>query len=180
MTQRTSADRHRRVVLADAAHGIGEGNEVHPIVMAAGAAQWLVSREIHPRVAREEWMRDKPAMLRTGVHFDAIRLPARAVHFLAGGEDRDSVESVFREAGIDSAVIADPPRGWYYVLVPPGTTIASNGSGFEVLGESHYLGVPSPHRAEPPGTYWLLTPPDDERALCDPCDVEQLISASQQ
>lgn len=44
------------------------------------------------------------------------------------------------------------------------------------LGPDCYLGVPAAHRADPPGTHWLLTPPDGEAALCDPGDVRRLMA----
>lgn len=109
------------------------------------AARWLVSRETHPSVAKEAWARDQPAMLRTGTHFEAVRLSADLIHHIARSADREAVERAFAKAGIDSAVIVDPPRRWYYA---------------------------------PPGTHWLLTPPDGEEALCDPGDVRSLTTES--
>ncbi|GHF51193.1 hypothetical protein GCM10010359_61940 [Streptomyces morookaense] len=119
-------------------------------------------------------MRGEPAILRTGILFEAVRLPASMVHHHAGSSERDDVERALRTAGIDSAVIADPARRWYYALVPPGTATTWHEPGTEVLGQGHYLGVPAPHQAEPPGAHWLLTPPDSQSALCPPDSLREL------
>ncbi|MFF5128905.1 hypothetical protein ACFY41_18505 [Streptomyces syringium] len=140
------------------------------------AARWLVSRETHPSVAKEAWARDEPAMLRTGIHFEAVRLSADLVHHIARSTDRDAVERAFATAGIDSAVVVDPSRRWYYALVPPGTAEHWAEPTAACLGPDCYLGVPAAHRADPPGTHWLLTPPDGEAALCDPGDVRRLMA----
>ncbi|MFI9719874.1 hypothetical protein ACIHFE_09500 [Streptomyces sp. NPDC052396] len=142
--------------------------------LGADAGLWLVSREPHPREAREAWMRDAPAMLRIGVHFDAVRLPASVVHRAAGGAGREVVEAAFRRAGIEGAVIVDHSGRWYYALVPPGTAAGWREEGCEALGEGCYLGVPGPYRAEPPGSYWLLTPPGGEADLCEPRNLREL------
>ncbi|MFF4407174.1 hypothetical protein ACFY2W_30025 [Streptomyces sp. NPDC001262] len=146
----------------------------HPTITSESmAGAWLVSRETHPLTAREAWLRDEPAILRTGIHFEAVRLSAPVVHHRAGSNERDDVERALRATGIGSAVIADPARRWYYALVPPGTAITWHEPGTEVLGQGHYLGVPAPYRAEPPGTHWLLTPPDGEGALCPPDSLRE-------
>lgn len=142
------------------------------------SSRWLISREVHPSVGREAWMRNEPAVIRTGIHFEAVRLPAALVHDLATTVadevvSRQTVERTFHEVGIHSAVIADPARRWYYVLVPPGTAEEWDDT-FECLGRDHYLGVPATHRADPPGTHWLLSPPEGEEDLCDPGAVRRL------
>ncbi|MBB4895832.1 hypothetical protein FHS39_004911 [Streptomyces olivoverticillatus] len=119
-------------------------------------------------MAREAWLRDEPAIIRAGIHFDAVRIPAEHVHHLAGSDGRDAVERAFARVGIETAVIADLSRRWYYALVPPRTTEAEHPT---------YLGVPAPHRADPPGTHWLLSPPDGEDALCDPASVRKLVAS---
>ncbi|WP_116210028.1 hypothetical protein [Streptomyces olivoreticuli] len=110
----------------------------------------------------------------TGVLFDAVQIPVEAIHSQTGSADRDAVEAVFRSAAIDSAVIV---YGWYYALVPAGTarfwTVPC-----ECLGLSHSIGVPAPHRADPPGAYWLLTPPAGAEDLCDPIGLARLITSA--
>ncbi|MFD7235462.1 hypothetical protein ACFWAT_09140 [Streptomyces syringium] len=90
---------------------------------------------------------------------------------------RADVERALAGAGITTAVIADPARHRYYALVPPGTAAGWSVRGIECLGRDHFLGVPAPHRVDPPGSYWLLAAPDSERALCDPGAVHELIRA---
>ncbi|MFV8130845.1 hypothetical protein [Streptomyces syringium] len=146
------------------------------------SSRWLISREVHPSVGREAWMRDEPAVIRTGIHFEAVRLPADLVHGLAAtvadeAVSRQSVERAFHGVGIHGAVIADPARRRYYALVPPGTAEEWADLGFECLGRDHYLGVPAAHRAEPPGTHWLLSPPEGEDDLCDVDAVRRLMDA---
>ncbi|MGI5340734.1 hypothetical protein ACQEVS_26725 [Streptomyces sp. CA-181903] len=141
-------------------------------------ADWLVSRDPRPREIRETWMRDAPAMLRTGMHFEAVRLAAGVVGVLAGSGERDAVEGAFKAAGVASAVIVDPSGRWFYVLVPPGTAMGWDVPGIHVLAADHFLGVPAPYRADPPGTHWLLCPPQGEEELVDPGALRQLIAAA--
>ncbi|WP_414168749.1 hypothetical protein ACMATS_21455 [Streptoverticillium reticulum] len=146
----------------------------------APASRWLLSRETHPYLAREAWMRDTVAVLQAGLHFDAVLLPAHVVHRLTGTSEMAAVERVFRVAGIDGAVIVDRPNRGYTVLVPPGTSTTWHVPGIDCLGKDHprgYVRVPAPHRAEPPGAYWLLTPPDDSAGLCDVDALRKLIGA---
>ncbi|MDT0452146.1 hypothetical protein [Streptomyces hesseae] len=137
-----------------------------------------MSREIHPREAREAWVRGEPAMIRMGIHVEAVRLPARFVHARAGGEDRAAVEEVFRQVGIVRAVIADAHHRWYYALVPPGTSAATDAPRLACCGAGGYLGVPPTHRVGPPGTYWLLAPPTCEADLCDLGALRELAAAA--
>ncbi|MBH1938297.1 hypothetical protein I5Q34_29245 [Streptomyces sp. AV19] len=138
-----------------------------------------MSREARPRDAREAWMRDAPAMLRTGLHFAAVRLPAELLRGLAGGDDRARTEEVFRSFGVPGAVIADPSQRRYYALVRPEDACAGtwDGPAVEVLGEDCYLGVPAPYRADPPGVHWLLCPPEGQEDLCDSGALRKLVAA---
>ncbi|RKN76368.1 hypothetical protein D7231_05045 [Streptomyces klenkii] len=117
-------------------------------------------------------------MLRTGLFFDAVRLSAEVVHARAGGGDRDAVERVFREAGVECGVIVNPARRWYYVLVPCGTAASWDESGTEALGTACFLGVPAPGRGGPPGAHWLLGPPLGAEGLCGPGAVKAVAVAA--
>ncbi|MBZ4319900.1 hypothetical protein [Streptomyces huiliensis] len=141
-------------------------------------ADWLVSRDPRPREIRETWMRDAPAMLRTGLHFEAVRLAAGVLGIAAGSGAREAVEEAFRAAGVEDSVIADPSGRWFYALVPTGTAREWDVPGVHVLAADHYLGVPAPHRADPPGTHWFLCPPQDEGDLCDPVALRRLIAVA--
>lgn len=151
-------------------------------VMPWQAARWLVSPGEPSSEVHTEWARDRPALLRVGRRFDAVRLRANVVHAYAGRADgetppRADVERALAGAGITTAVIADPARRWYYALVPPGTAAGWTVRGIECLGRNHFLGVPAPHRVDPPGSYWLLAAPDSKGALCDPGAVHELVRA---
>ncbi len=139
----------------------------------AAATEWLSQALLLP--SRGEWVRGDSAQVLTGVLFDAVQIPVEVLHFQAGSADRGAVEAVFRQAGIDSAVIAQPAYGWYYALVPLGTA-RSWDAPCECFGVSHSIAVPAPHRADPPGVHWLLTPPDGAASLCDPERVRKMVA----
>ncbi|MGW1198387.1 hypothetical protein ACWD4B_21490 [Streptomyces sp. NPDC002536] len=142
------------------------------------AVRWLVSRELRPSDARESWARGLTATLKVGLHFDVVQLPSgiveRGIH---GIRDRDGIENHFHAVGITSAVIASRSQTAYSLLVPPGTSQNWKEPGTKCIGIDHpvnYLGVPVPTRREPPGAYWLLPPPEDDRILCDPAKIRTL------
>ncbi|GAA2721217.1 MULTISPECIES: hypothetical protein [Streptomyces] len=138
---------------------------------ATSAARWLVSRATHPRDAWEDWAHGQPAMLRMGAHLEALRLPAGLVHRAAGGEEPGVVREVFRRCGVGRGVIVGV-HGWsYYVLVPPGTSRTRGDGRIACAGPGDYLGVPAVERDAPPGSYWLLPPPEGPGELCDPAAV---------
>ncbi|MCQ8768922.1 hypothetical protein [Streptomyces telluris] len=116
-----------------------------------------------------------PALLRTGIVFDAVRLPAYAVHQHAGSGRREDVVRAFSEAGArGGAVVVDSARRWYYALVPPGTAAGWDEPGTEALGMGCVLGVPAPGRGGPPGSYWLAGAPRGPEGLCVPGAVRVL------
>ncbi len=139
----------------------------------AAATEWLSQALLVP--SRGEWLRGDPVQVLTGVLFDAVQIPVGVIRSQVGSADRAAVEAFLGQAGIDSAVIAQPPYGWYYALVPPGTA-QSWKAPCECFGISHSIAVPAPHRADPPGVHWLLTPPDGAASLCDPERVHGLAS----
>ncbi|MBH1938638.1 hypothetical protein I5Q34_31005 [Streptomyces sp. AV19] len=144
------------------------------------AVEWLASQSNDPRRVRREWAQDRPALVRAaGPRFDTIRLPAAIIHRTAGTTDRDKIEATLAERGITTAVIIDRPRRNHYILVLPGTHKMWNLHGIECLPPTSRIALPAPHRAEPPGTFWLLTPPGDATALCDHRDVLRLIKGGQ-
>ncbi|MBH1937086.1 hypothetical protein I5Q34_22925 [Streptomyces sp. AV19] len=146
------------------------------------AANWLVSREPHPRTAREAWAKGLPATLRAGRHFAAVHAPAAFVESgIIGIRDRDAVERHFRTAGINSAVIVSRRQHQYTVLVPATTALTWNEPGTHCLGNDHwtnYLAVPPPVRREPPGAHWLFPAPHDDVTLADPVALRLLLGRS--
>ncbi|MBH1937594.1 hypothetical protein I5Q34_25540 [Streptomyces sp. AV19] len=140
------------------------------------AVEWLAAQSDDPRRVRREWAQDRPALVpAAGPRFDTIRLPATIVHGAAGGTTREGIEAVLAAHGITSAVITDRPRRGYCVLVPPGTHRRWNLRGIECPAPSCRIALPAPYRAEPPGTFWLLSPPGEERSLCAPERVRALV-----
>lgn len=56
-------------------------------------------------------------------------------------------------------VIEDPESGWYYWLVPPGSSARWAPHTHAVcLGGPHTITLPSLNRTVPPGPYWLRPP----------------------
>ncbi|WP_432043291.1 hypothetical protein [Streptomyces cadmiisoli] len=56
-------------------------------------------------------------------------------------------------------VIEDPENGWYYWLVPPGSSARWVLHPHAVcLGEPHTITLPSLNRTVPPGPYWFRPP----------------------
>ncbi|MBZ4323220.1 hypothetical protein [Streptomyces huiliensis] len=150
---------------------------LHPW-LATGAAAWLVSREVHPRVAREAWAKGLPATLRAGIHFDAVHVPAALVESRVASRERGVVEARFREVGIGAAVIVSRLRDRYTALVPPDAAATWDVAGTQCLGASchtPYLATPVPTRRRPPGAFWLLPAPDGDGMLCAPGRLRELL-----
>ncbi|MBH1938378.1 hypothetical protein I5Q34_29670 [Streptomyces sp. AV19] len=146
------------------------------------AGRWLVSRETHPRVAREAWSKGLPATLRAGIHFDAVHVPAALVEDgIRGSRDRDAVERHFRAVGITTAVLVSRRRDRYSILVPPDTADTWNVPGAQCLGatnHTNYLATPPPTRHEPPGAHWLLPAPEGDQDLCVPDCIRALLACT--
>ncbi|MGK5728903.1 hypothetical protein [Streptomyces sp. URMC 124] len=111
----------------------------------------------------------------TGVLFDAIQIPQE---LLTGpsAADRDAVEERYREARVTSAVIADPAHRYHYALVRPGSGQLWGHDACSYFGPAHSIAVPAPHRGDPPGVHWLLSPPDGPGALCDVARLSKLVA----
>lgn len=146
-------------------------------VMAESAMRWLVSRERHPRDARESWEQGRAATLSAGFHFDAIRLWSPYVKgAIKGAKDRPAIETRFRDAGIAAAVIVSRTKEWYTVLVRPEAGRGRDVPDTEYLGRTMgYIAAPTPSRREPPGSYWLLPAPDEPSMLATSTAVQQLL-----
>ncbi|MFC5144313.1 hypothetical protein [Streptomyces aureoversilis] len=141
-----------------------------PADMGAAAAEWL-SGALLPG-GRDAWRVDRPAAAFTGILFDAVQIPRGAVR----GQDRGEVESCFQQADVDGAVIADPFHTIYYALVAPGASQGWDLYEFPCFGPSHSIPMPPPHRADPPGVHWVLSPPDGPETLCEVEWVLELIA----
>ncbi|MFE9886133.1 DUF6415 family natural product biosynthesis protein [Streptomyces scopuliridis] len=137
-------------------------------------SQWLASSIDTPDFAFEDWQSGRPAVLRCGVRFDAVRMPVQLVHGAAGSTAPEVVGGFLAEM-LDGAVICHPGQ-WYYALVPPGTAEVWRSPWAVVRSIGAWLGVPRPDRTEPSGVslYWSL-PMAEAGTLCSADAVAELL-----
>ncbi|MEV8389015.1 MULTISPECIES: hypothetical protein [unclassified Streptomyces] len=145
-----------------------------PTAIDSAIARWLTSSSPHPSVAHEAWQDHRPAMLRTGGPYDAVRMPLTLVHAAADSSAPDVVASVLTEV-LDGPVICHPHH-WYYALVPPGTCETWRSAEAVVRGPGAWLGIPRPDRKEPTAVnpYWAV-PVEQAGKLCAPDTVAELL-----
>ncbi|WP_046495100.1 hypothetical protein [Streptomyces odonnellii] len=145
----------------------------HPLADTA-IARWLMSSSQVPSIAREDWAYGRPALLRTGVAFDAVKMPRELVHAAAASSDPATVSAALAEV-LGGPVICQPGT-WYYALVPPGTCAAWRSPLAVVRGEGGWLGIPREDQTEPHAvaTYWTV-PVSQVGGLCDPDAVAELL-----
>ncbi|MFE4535708.1 hypothetical protein ACFRKB_11575 [Streptomyces scopuliridis] len=137
-------------------------------------ARWLTSSSPAPAAAHEAWHDGRPAMLRIGKPYDAVRMPLALVHAAAESSAPDVVASVLAEV-LDGPVICFPGV-WYYALVPSGTCETWRAAEALVRGRGGWLGIPRPDRTEPtPVTPYWAVPVEQAGKLCDPAAVAELL-----
>ncbi|MEV4972202.1 hypothetical protein [Streptomyces scopuliridis] len=137
-------------------------------------ARWLTSSSRAPAVAHEAWQDRRPAMLRTGGSYDAVRMPLTLVHAAAESSAPDVVAGVLAEV-LDGPVICHP-GAWYYALVPPGTCETWRSSEALVRGRGAWLGIPRPDHTKPtPVTPYWAVPVKQTGKLCTPEAVAELL-----
>ncbi|MFF3754536.1 hypothetical protein ACFYYH_29500 [Streptomyces sp. NPDC002018] len=141
---------------------------------AISPGDWLASSLRHPDTAHRHWYDEgRPALLPTGVLFDAVRMPLGLVH-AAVGSDRPAVVSGALAGRLDGPVISE--TAWYYALVPPRTTETWGSPLAVVRGRGAWLVVPRVDWAgpRPVGPHWAVRV---ERAgkLCAPDAVAELL-----
>ncbi|RYJ26494.1 hypothetical protein CU044_3787 [Streptomyces sp. L-9-10] len=147
---------------------------MHAKAQTESIARWLTSSSPHPAVAREAWHAARPAMLRTGVPYDAVRMPLALVHAAAESSAPDVVAGVLAEV-LDGPVICHP-RHWYYALVPPGTCETWRSAEAVVRGRGGWLGIPRPDSTEPtPATPYWAVPVEQAGKLCSAAAVAKLL-----
>lgn len=139
-------------------------------------ARWLMSSIRHPDVARQDWLDGRPAVLRLGIRFDAVRMPMELVHAALSSTQAEKVAGGLAEA-LDGPVIADPVAH-YYALVPPGTAGTWRSPLGVVIGVGGWLGVPRLDRTGPVGVHWAV-PPTVVGKLSVPGDVAELLRVGQ-
>jgi hypothetical protein len=166
------------------------GTLIHPAAdRRLAVSQWLLATlpDDERQQARAEWQESGVTLLRLGVLFSAVRLPAPLVLAAAGGCRESAETDVFLADMLDDGpVIYSPRRHHYYALVRasmPRTWTAAlddwRGQEVDVLGRDTYLGVPHPGRVRetgPQDAFWAV-PMESAGALCAPLSVARLIAA---
>ncbi|MFJ9212813.1 hypothetical protein [Streptomyces sp. NPDC102264] len=141
-------------------------------------ARWLTSSGPDPAVTDEAWSHGRPAMLRTGGVYDAVRMPRTLVDAATGSTVPDVVAGVLNEV-LDGPVICHP-GAWYYALVPPGTCENWRSPVAVVRGRGGWLGIPRPDRTEPaPVTPYWAVPVRRAGKPCLPETVAELLRVGQ-
>jgi hypothetical protein len=140
----------------------------------AAIVRWLTSTTRHPDIAEQDWADGRPAMLRTGILYDAVRMPQELVHAAAGSTVPDIVNGALAEV-LDGPVVCEPGR-WYYALVPPGTCEVWRSAMSVARGRGGWLGIPRPDRIDPApdAPYWAV-PIEEIGGLCPPVAVTELL-----
>ncbi|MFF1416587.1 hypothetical protein [Streptomyces sp. NPDC058280] len=138
----------------------------------AAISRWLMSSLDTPSVARRDWEVGRPAVLRTGGLFDAVKMPMELVHAAVESTQPDIVSGVLAQV-LNGPVICHPDAQ-YYALVPPQTTETWRSPLAAVLGRSGWLTVPRVDRTRPPGIHWTV-PIERAGKLCAPSTVVQLL-----
>ncbi|WP_030752878.1 hypothetical protein [Streptomyces sp. NRRL F-5135] len=88
--------------------------------LADPISRWLADVLSEPDTAWEDWDQGRPAILRTGVRFDAVRMHPDLVHAAVGHTSPEAVAAVLAVA-LTGPVICHPGV-WYYALVPAQTS----------------------------------------------------------
>jgi hypothetical protein len=140
--------------------------------------EWLLRAADHPARARAEWQAMDVALLRCGVAFSAIRVPANVVFAAARSEDRVRVDEYLATALHGGPVFVDRQSGRYYFLVPSGASATWRVPDTACLAADSFLGVP--HPSIDSSRYlvrssWCV-PPDRPEAVCQVGTVAQLVN----
>lgn len=120
--------------------------------------EWLLQAADDPARARAEWQTMDVALLRCGVHFTAIRVPAAVVFAAARSEDRARADEYLAAALHGGPVFVDRQSGRYYCLVPAGDMrhLAGAGHSLPHCGQLPRGAAPE-HRLKPiPGSLLLV------------------------
>ncbi|MEW1700736.1 hypothetical protein [Streptomyces sp. NPDC091278] len=87
----------------------------------------------------------------------------------SGAGAREAVEVMDRHQGRCGPVIDDPRNGWFYWLVPPGSTSRWTPHPSAVcLGAPHVLTMPPPERRAGPRPFWHRPPASDRLVPAGP------------
>ncbi|WP_329140851.1 hypothetical protein [Streptomyces sp. NBC_00670] len=138
---------------------------------------WLSRSHPRPSEAAREMQCTGFALLAMGVRISAIRVPGALVHAAAQTEDHAEVAEYLLDH-LDGAVALDPRHAvgpLYYALIHGHAGLTWQHERLAAcLGDGVYLGLPAPHRVEPPGPHWIV-PPRYDGDLCKPRAVAELV-----
>lgn len=140
--------------------------------------EWLLQAADDPTRARAEWQTMDVALLRCGVHFTAIRVPAAVVFAAARSEDRARADEYLGAALHGGPVFVDRQSGRYYCLVPVGTCATWRMPDTACLTVDSFLGVPHPSidsSRYPARSFWCV-PPYRPEVVCQADAVAQIVS----
>ena len=90
----------------------------HPKQATDPIARWLTSTTRHPDIAEKDWAAGRPAILRTGILYDAVRMPMELVHAAVWSTVPAVVSGALAEV-LDGPVVCHPGQ-WYYAWCSPG------------------------------------------------------------
>jgi hypothetical protein len=140
----------------------------------AAISRWLTSTTRHPEIAEQDWADGRPAILRTGIIYDAIRMPMELVHAAVWSTVPAVVSGALAEV-LDGPVVCHPGQ-WYYALVQPGTCEVWRDPVSVTRGRGGWLGIPRVDRTEPAPVdpYWSV-PVERIDRLCLPAAVAELM-----
>ncbi|MEU6513595.1 hypothetical protein [Streptomyces sp. NPDC046978] len=141
--------------------------------------QWLARSHPDPEQAERELQTGEGVtLLGLGDRIAAVRMPSALVHAALGTAELQEVAELL-EARLGGAVIYDvrqPSGPTYYALIQGHARVTWDLDRFAVcLGDGVFLGVPAPHRIEPPGPFWIV-PPQFDGHLCRSSSVRELVS----
>ncbi len=140
--------------------------------------EWLLQAALDPARARTEWQTVDVVLLRCGIHFSAIRVPADIVFAVARSEDRTRVDEYLAAALHGGPVCVDRHSGWYYCLVPAAPRAIWRVPDTAYLAGGSYLGVPHPSvdtSRSLARSYWCVAPARPG-ALCQADAVAQMVN----
>ncbi|MGA5069283.1 hypothetical protein ACPB9E_36980 [Streptomyces exfoliatus] len=141
------------------------------------AADWLFLAAADSRTARRDWAVRGVALLRCGVLFSAVRIPADIVHRAAGTDDGRGVVAFLERALAGGPVFYDEGGRRFYALTPVSTARMWRLPEAECLGRDVLLGVPATDLAERDprcAAYWIV-PMEGPASLCMPGEVAHLV-----
>ncbi|MFJ5104051.1 hypothetical protein [Streptomyces sp. NPDC088554] len=134
--------------------------------------QWLISAADDPAEAQQDWQAGRPAVLSTGIIFDAVKIHPTVIHAAVRSTTETAVSTTLAET-LDGPVICHYGH-WYYALVPPQTTETWMSPHATVRGRGAWVGVPPIEITARELLHWSV-PVVRAGKLCAPGDVAEVL-----